>query len=518
MELVKNAVNNDWRIIRPVTKYTALYKTTLLLALVILLAGGLRLYEIDRESLWLDEADTYWKSRTSPADIVKMVIKDVHPPLYFLLIHYWVRILGDSDGALRLFSAVFGILAIPIVFQIGRLLFNERFGLVAALFLAVSGFHIQYSQEARSYALYFFLTSLSIYFVLLGHRRTQYAWIGYTLSTVLLLYTHNTAVLVVIAVMLFYLTLVWPWRLSKINPFLIAALASFILYTPWIPVQIKQANLVSKAFWTSELTITETLERLQFVLFPQTISGLEWIQHGLIFLPFSILFLSLPGLWAKEKKTLIAIAFLFLVPIGINLIFSTTIRNIFLVRVLIPALLPLSFLWATPILMERGASYKKLALVAMTLMLLISVANSIDFLRHYSKEPWRPAAEIFGKSYKPGDAVVYLPAYNEYTLVRYLLPNFYDLPKVAIPANYYHKFDPRLASPLNDRKDNTGKRALEVLKGNNARLWLVLSHDSFTKSRHKALAGETVAWLDANYKKLSEWKLKNLEMVLYEPL
>ena len=484
--------------IRPVTKYTALYKTPFLLALVVLFAVVLRLYHIDRESLWLDESSSYWWAKSSPIEIVTRVAGDAHTPLYYLILHYWMKISGDSDWAIRLLSAIFGISAIPVVFQIGKLLFSERFGVVAALFLAVSGFHIQYSQEARPYSLYFLLTSVSVLFTILAYKKIRYAWFGYIVTTALLLYTHNTAVLAVVAIMLFYLILAWPWRLQANTSFLVATLVVLILYTPWIPVYLSQLTLVQGDMWTPALTVKQALKTLQkLVLFPQRISFLGWIQYGLLCLPFSILLVSLPPLWAKEKRILIAMGFLFLIPVGINLIFSTTIHNIFLLRLLIPGLLVLPFLWATPILMERAASYRKLAMTAMISMFLISLAGSIHFLLHNFKEPWRDLVETFQDNYKPGDEVVYLMAYNKKPFARYLSPNFYDLAVVTLEE---------------DKIDNA---ALRAPKTTDVRLWLVRRYGGI-KSKDKARIYRTVSWLDANYKKLSEWKFKNLEMVLYE--
>src|SRR6266478_5921113 len=141
-------------------------KVLLLLVLVSLLALALRLYQIDRESFWLDEAFSYWAASNSSEDIIfRQETRDDNPPFYYLVLHYWMKMLGESDWAIRFLSAIFGVLAIPIVFQLGKQLFNDHFGLIAALFLAVSPFHIQYSQEARSYSLYFFLTSLSHFFL-----------------------------------------------------------------------------------------------------------------------------------------------------------------------------------------------------------------------------------------------------------------------------------------------------------------------------------------------------------------
>jgi mannosyltransferase len=484
------------------------HKTPLLLLLVILLALVLRLYQIDRESFWIDEATSYWVASSSPVSIVQTSTKDVHPPLYYLTLHYWMKIFGNSDGVIRLLSATFGILAIPVVFHIGKLLFNERFGLVASLFLAVSGFHIQYSQEARSYSLYFLLTSLSVLFIILALKRIRYSWIVYILSTVLLLYTHNTAVLVVPAIMLLYLIFSWPWRLKNIYPFLFATFAVVIFYIPWIPVYISQVTQVEENFWTSNIKLSHIREAVkELVLIPSGANTLSKIQYSLLCLPFSILLLSLPVLYAKEKKRLIALTLLFLIPVGANLIFSIMIRNIFILRVLIPSLLPLTLLWATPILIEREpllSPYRNLALVAMASMLLISTAGSIDFLLNNSKEPWRRAAEIFQKGYKAGDRVVYLSGTSKNALVRYLPQELHDLPAIAVRPAWFDL----------QRLSEDSHRALQDLRAKNIRLWLVWRH---SPSRDKGLTNVTIAWLDTNCKKTLEWKQKNLEVILYEP-
>jgi len=105
-------------------------------------------------------------------------------------------------------------------------------------------------------------------------------------------------------------------------------------------------------------------------LLPQYISSIGPIQYGFIGVPFCILILSLPAVWDEKKQKLIAIALLLLIPLGINLVVSLTIQNIFVPRALIPALLPLALFWAMPILMKQEgllSRYKKLALLAMGL-------------------------------------------------------------------------------------------------------------------------------------------------------
>ena len=81
-------------------------KILLSLVLVSLLALALRVYQIDRESFWLDEAFSYWRllSDSSEEIIFRQEARDEHPPFYSLILHYWMKIFGESDWAIRFLS------------------------------------------------------------------------------------------------------------------------------------------------------------------------------------------------------------------------------------------------------------------------------------------------------------------------------------------------------------------------------------------------------------------------------
>lgn len=70
-------------------------------------------------------------SKMSLSQIVQATGADVYPPLYYFILHYWVALFGTSEVAVRLLSVLFGVLAIPIIYLLGRLLFKEEVGLCA---------------------------------------------------------------------------------------------------------------------------------------------------------------------------------------------------------------------------------------------------------------------------------------------------------------------------------------------------------------------------------------------------
>ena len=127
----------------------------LVLTLLLLLGAGLRFYGLGRESLWNDELDSRRVSgaQTAREVVAKTLAEDGHPPVYNLLLHFVEPIWGDSERALRLPSALAGVLSIGAIFVLGRLLYGTAEGLLGAGLLSVLWCPVYYSQEARPYSL-----------------------------------------------------------------------------------------------------------------------------------------------------------------------------------------------------------------------------------------------------------------------------------------------------------------------------------------------------------------------------
>jgi uncharacterized membrane protein len=188
---------------RTISKYSGA------LLVIVLIGALLRVYHLGTQGLWGDEIVSVWEAKMSLSQIVPVVTgAERSPPLYFLILHFWIALFGTSEVAVRLLSVLFGVLAIPIIYLLGRLLFKEEVGLLAALILAFSTLNVQYSQEARMYSLMVLLALLSMYFFThFLQRRTVPILVGYIVCTTLLLYTHEYGVFVVIAQNIYLLTL-----------------------------------------------------------------------------------------------------------------------------------------------------------------------------------------------------------------------------------------------------------------------------------------------------------------------
>lgn len=210
--------------------------------LVVAVAFALRLRRLEDASVWWDEGLAAWAARMPLSEMARWTAADVHPPLYFALLHYWRLVAGDSELALRLPSVFAGTLAVVALYRLGRTLAPGLpwVAVSGAAYLALSRFAVWWSQEARMYALGSLLCVLSLLFaVRLARRWNGRDVIGYLLVTVAALWT-----LYLMAFLLVIEGLYWLWTLRdrptwrektaaafRWAALLVAALGAF---APWL--------------------------------------------------------------------------------------------------------------------------------------------------------------------------------------------------------------------------------------------------------------------------------------------
>ncbi len=116
--------------------------------------------------------------------IAGVLKRNVHLPLYFSFMHYWVALFGTSERALRLPSAVFGALATLMIFLLGRELFGPLVGCVSSLLMALSPEQIYFSQQARMYSLLPLLVISSTYALVLVRKHSANRWLYFAYSLI----------------------------------------------------------------------------------------------------------------------------------------------------------------------------------------------------------------------------------------------------------------------------------------------------------------------------------------------
>lgn len=227
------------------------FRTLLILLAILALGAALRVYRIDHQSLWLDEGYSAHLSQRPVRTIIEDTGKDVHPPLYYLVLHYWIEWAGDSETALRMPSALAGIAAIWLIFMVGAHLFGPRSGLFAAFLLAISVFHIEHSQEARNYTLMTLFALGSMYFFVSLMRKPNIGRAaGYVLLTLALTYTNLLGLVLILSQWVAVLLVAWlarPPREGFWRHWFTAHAVGVILFLPWVLPTLRTPEMFARA-------------------------------------------------------------------------------------------------------------------------------------------------------------------------------------------------------------------------------------------------------------------------------
>jgi len=222
-------------------------------AALLLLALALRVYRLDAQSLWNDEGTSVALAHRSLAAITRDASRDIHPPLYYYLLHGWMRLWGDGEWAVRSLSVCMGTAVVAVTYALARRLFSSAVAFLATLFVSVSPFHVYYSQEARMYIAVTLFCALATLAYARLLRALCSPWRGrdlafpaalYVLATAAAVYSHYFAFSVVAAHNLALLLWLAPWKDLSDRPrrHALRALGAWVglqtlivaLYVPWL--------------------------------------------------------------------------------------------------------------------------------------------------------------------------------------------------------------------------------------------------------------------------------------------
>jgi 4-amino-4-deoxy-L-arabinose transferase-like glycosyltransferase len=221
-----------------------------LLVMVLLISFGLRVYRLGDQSVWWDEGYSTWLARQSFVEIAQGTSRDTHPPLYFWLLHLWREGSSDREFGLRFLSAGVGLLTVAVAYCLGRAVGNRLVGLLAALLVGISPFHIWWSQEVRMYAPAALLATLALWAALrVWDRGRLVDWVLYVLFTTAGLYTLYLNVLVLMVINLAWLWVFWcsERRRSTLIRWMSAQVVALLLFAPWLIYAVGRVPIWSAA-------------------------------------------------------------------------------------------------------------------------------------------------------------------------------------------------------------------------------------------------------------------------------
>src|SRR5947209_1114710 len=110
-----------------------------ILLMIVLLGAAIRLFHLNAQSVWFDEAYSIANSVRPLPELIDELARDLgHPPLHYFVLHYWFQIAGFGAMQARLLTAIFGVVSIPLLYLLARRFTDPASSLVAAFLLAIS--------------------------------------------------------------------------------------------------------------------------------------------------------------------------------------------------------------------------------------------------------------------------------------------------------------------------------------------------------------------------------------------
>lgn len=383
------------------------------------------------QSYWRDEAFSVLLSMKDPWEIIKLTGRDVSPPFYYIVLHYWMQIFGTEEVAVRAFSLMFQIFTTIVVFFIVRkLTHNLLASVLIALATLLNPFLLQYAFEGRAYSMLAFLTSLSVYLAL--HKK----YILTSLVLGIMIFTHNFGIFTTMAFGVWWLVFHRGKKNSieglklGIFPIIVALLWGSVVWTQW--------QKVAGGFWIRQPANSIFLH--SFEVF--TKGDITFLAQPMLYTITMLLIFFAFSYWiAKDKdednKEIALITFVCFLPFLITYAISALFAPIYHERYLIGSLplfvVLIGYSLYKLFMLKKSLRYVLVVLIAFYGLLLWQGSEQLTAMTT------KPALnygmdQILAKA-QPGDVVIPKDVINFLEAKYYLQKNGSNLPVYAYSPN-----------------------------------------------------------------------------------
>jgi mannosyltransferase len=411
----------------------------MLLALIAV-GAGLRLWDVARDPLWLDEAYSAYAAGKGWAFLWQVVPRyETHPPFYYSLLRLWTLAWGDGLLALRALGLVAGLATLPVVAlaarELGGLLSFDRrrmgaISICATGLVALAPLTIEMAREVRPYPLMILVYAVAILALLRLLRRTRSggrvaggAFILYLSCLALLLWLHNLGPLYAASLGLGALAATlrrtttradWLWL---IGGHLLVAL----VWLPALLILVDQAPTWVRSTWLTFRWDVMPWRLLMLYAGPDALTGevargvgapgLRLILGG----PIAVAALLLAGAGvhalARGGEGRRAMAILLLagaLPVMLSVALSALVAPVFILRTMTPVAIPALLLLATGAAAARGAM-RWVAGGAMLLLIANMLLVDMRTRARGAPQDWHGAVRWLGARFRTGDMVYAYP-------------------------------------------------------------------------------------------------------------
>lgn len=485
------------------------------LSIIVVLGIAARLKCLACKPFWFDECFSVEVARIDWRNFLHLLWwREANMSLYYALLRVWLHF-GQSPFFIRSLSAAISAASLLAIYWLAGLLYNRRVALYAAALLAVNAYDVRYAQEARSYALFVLLATLSSGFLVTWLRQpTPRKWRGYIVASVLAVYAHFYALLLLVA---HWLVLRWAGKPGSAS----AESAKAGLKRAWTVIALAVLPLLIFVAKTGAGPIRWIQRPRLSDLLRFTID----LTNGLPILYLAACLLALlpskRNLFARNQKwDTWRVQFLciwLLCPITLTILLSFA-RPVFLPRYMIfciPALLTLT---------AAGlASVRPAWLGGLTLMLVFALsARMVPYVYGHDLDTERDASGaatnfILDHS-QPGDAIVFhiAEARVPYEFFRSLRAR-----RNTASSKFTATLGPQIVFPHHtpglDYRDFTGKPTADFVRAElqtHSRVWIMLMNNG-TAQKPDPTTVMLSEVLPGKFPRMQRWEFARVEVRLY---
>jgi mannosyltransferase len=490
------------------------------LLLIVVTGVAVRLECLACKPFWFDECFSVEVARIDWRNFLHLLWwREANMSLYYVLLRFWLHF-GQSSFFIRSLLVVISACSLLAIYWLGCLLYDRRVGLSAAALLAVNAYEIRYAQEARSYTLFVLLATLSSGFLISWLRKpTRSHWRGYAIASILAVYAHFYALLLLVA---HWLVLRWvgrPQQDSRDDGN--TATSTRELQRAWIVIGIGVLPLlifVAKTGagpirWIQRPSIPEFLQFSSFFTNGFPVVYLLACLAALI--PLKKDQMAKDGKWEIFRVQFLCVWFLFPILLTILLSFA---RPVFLPRYMIFCLPAMLILAAAGIasVPRKWASALLIGAVLLLSARMIPYVYSHDF--DDERDASGVATNLILEHTQPGDAIIFhiAEARVPYEFFRSLRAH-----ENTASANFITTLGPEIVFPHHgpelDYHDFTGKPTSEFLRTallGHSRVWVMLMNNGGIEKPDPTTVMLTQI-LPETFPKMERWQFTRVEVRLY---
>ena len=435
---------------------------------------------IFHNNLWFDEAYTVGMVKNSFYDIWRIGSSDVHPVLYYWILHLAYLVFGSNIYVYRIVSviplAILGVLGYTHI----RKDFGEKVGILFSFFTFFLPVTTVYAGEIRMYTwAMLFVTAMAIYAYRICKESTTKNWIIFAILSLASAYTHYYALVTagIINLILFIQLIYKSIKSHKENKenkiyskelkfFTISAISQILLYLPWIVFLLAQTKGVSDGYWIKRPSI-EIFSQIYIFQFVGNLDAI-FIKNNIAIIFGSILMLYTIYQMVVNKERKAGV-----LAIGIYL---TVLLIIYIISLKMPILYARYFLNLTGLFIFFLAFFMAkekrmiVTVVICCITLIMAIWVNVNVIKmNYAKNN-KQAIEYIQQDFQEGDVLIWGNEGNGFTIAMQLGENihtyFYD-------KEYWNKE----AAYEVFGKNMTTIKTLEPLNDYKGRMWIINGDD-----------------------------------------